>query len=445
MKKILCNLKGCLAALLLLVLYAAPALAGWTLESGIPTTQQLRAVWGYSENRILAAGNLGTMLLYDGAQWQDVSGVTSKNIFGVWWASAQEAYAVCDSGVLLHFDGSAWKAMSSGTTQRLREIWGASSTDVFAVGESGTILHYDGNVWKTMPSPTALTLQSVWGTSGADVYAVGGASGTGGTGSGVIIHYDGKQWFTMTDSTTPRLQDVYGFAGKMIFAAGESGAVFSLAPGSSTWQTMNSGTTETLRDLWGSAATNVYAVGDYGTILHYDGTAWSPVSAGTSLDLFGVWGSSKDSVYAVGRNGAIVHYQDNGTNPTPSCPFTAAISNHDDLQLLRAARDEKLGTLSGMCLVALFYGNAREAAAIVQQQPALRETMANLVAQNRPLLQALARGEPGHISSSAVQEAASFLRDLQNPESMRFALVLNGVLHGLEHGWLLDILDITVE
>ncbi|MEI6125554.1 MAG: WD40 repeat domain-containing protein, partial [Pseudomonadota bacterium] len=120
---------------LFLLFYISPARAAWTIESSVPTTEQFRAVWGYSDNRVVAAGNYGTLLLYDGTRWQDVSGITEKNIFGVWWASENEAFAVCDKGALLHFDGTTWTAMNSGTTQRLREIWGTSGTDVFAVGE----------------------------------------------------------------------------------------------------------------------------------------------------------------------------------------------------------------------------------------------------------------------------------------------------------------------
>ena len=446
MKKLLRCLKPCCAALALVLLFAFPALADWAYETGIPTTQQLRAVWGYSDTKILAAGNAGTILLYDGSQWQDIPGITSKNIFGVWWASANEAFAACDSGVLLHYDGTTWKAMNSGTIQRLREVWGASATDVFAVGENGTILHYDGNVWKTMPCPTPLTLQSVWGTSGKDVYAVGGTSGSGGTGNGVIIHYDGKLWATMSDPSIPRLQDVFGFKGKMIFAVGESGTVFSLASGSSAWQSMSSGTLNTLRDIWGSAATNAYAVGDAGTIVHYDGVAWSQVYPVAPTDLFGVWGSSAGNIWAVGRNGVIMHYTDTGTdNTTSPCPFTTAVTNDDDLRLLRSARDSRLGTLSGMCLTALFYATAPETARIARHDPALKNKIAELVADNRPLLQELAGGISGHISGSSLQDISAFLKELQAAGSPRLALVLGGARHGLEHGWLLRLLDITVE
>ena len=419
--------------------------AGWETKSA-PTTDQLRAVNGYSENRILAVGNYGTIILYNGTEWKNVSGITEKTLYGVWWASKNEAFVVGDKGLILHFNGADWAIMDSGTTQRLRNIWGASRSDVFAVGESGTILHYDGSAWKKMTSPTPLTIQGIWGDSGSDVYAVGGASASDTATGSVIIHYDGRQWTTQEELITPpRFHDAWGM-GDTVFVAGESGSIFSSNDGGADWESMNSRTVETLRGLWGTSAENIYAVGDYGTILRYDGSAWSPESSGTSLRLFSIWGSSKDSIYTVGDAGLVLHYVDNSTdNNTPTCPFKTAVASDDDLRLLRAARDSKLDTFAGMCLVALFYGNATETARIVQLNPALRNKTAELVAQNRPLLQGLAEGTSGRISKSSLRDMAALLNELQAEGGRKLALVLAGLRHGLEHGWLLNILDITVE
>ena len=54
-----------ICSLILLPLYDAAALAGWSLiESG--TQRMLNAVWGSSESDVFAAGTLGTILHYDG-------------------------------------------------------------------------------------------------------------------------------------------------------------------------------------------------------------------------------------------------------------------------------------------------------------------------------------------------------------------------------------------
>jgi hypothetical protein len=150
------------------------------------------------------------------------------------------------------------------------------------------------------------------------------------------------------------------------------------------------------------------------------------------------------SIYAVGRSGVVLRYEDNGTDNT-TCPFKAAVADEADLRLLRAVRDRQLGSLSGICLTALFYAAAPETARIVQNNPALRNQIAELVAQNRPVLQALAEGASGRMSRNALMDISAFLKELQAGGSRKLALVLAGAGHGLEHGWLLHLLDITVE
>jgi hypothetical protein len=428
---------------LLILIAGEPCRAGWQVEPGVPTTQQLRDIDGYSGSRIFAVGNAGTILQFDGTAWRDISGITDQTVYGIWWASKNEAFAVADKGQILHFDGSGWGAMASGTTLRLRDIWGASSDCMFAVGETGTILRFDGNSWKKMTSPTSLTLQSVWGSSCTSVYAVGGESGSGGTGSGTIIYYDGSQWTTQSGSATPRLQDIFGVDGS-VYATGDTGTILVSNGNDGKWSSMQSGAVDNLRGIWGMSGKNLYAVGDYGTALHYDGTTWTQESAGTTQDLFAVWGSMAGSIYAVGRSGVVLRYEDNGTDNT-TCPFKAAVADEDDLRLLRAVRDRQLGSLSGICLTALFYAAAPETARIVQNNPALRNQIAELVAQNRPVLQALAEGASGRMSRNALMDISAFLKELQAGGSRKLALVLAGAGHGLEHGWLLHLLDITVE
>ncbi len=50
-------------------------------------------------------GNYGTIIFYNGTEWQNVSGITEKTLYGVWWASKNEAFAVGDKGLILHFNG----------------------------------------------------------------------------------------------------------------------------------------------------------------------------------------------------------------------------------------------------------------------------------------------------------------------------------------------------
>ncbi len=428
-----------------LVFAAAAAQAAWTPQS-VPSTQQLRALDGYSENKILAVGNGGTILLYNGTSWQSIPGITSKDLYGVWWAKDNEAFVAGKEGLILHFDGTNWTPMDSGTTTRLRNIWGTSAKDVFAVGDGGLILHYDGTSWSEMTSPTAYTIQSTWGSASDNIYAVGGATSSEGEGGFIILHYDGTQWTTQKALPSPlRFHEIWG-EGSTVFAAGEGGSIFFTDTAGASWAAMNSNTSESFRSIWGASTTNVYAVGDSGTIMHYDGTEWSPESSGVSERLFSIWGSSAESIYAVGDAGRILHYTPSGTdNNTPLCPFIEAVDDTEDLQLLRAARDRKLTSISGICLVTLFYATAPETARIARQTPALRNKIEKLVAQNRPLLEALALGRSGSISKNALTNIEIICKELQSGGGTGLSLVLSGLRHGLKQGWLLNILDITIE
>jgi hypothetical protein len=61
------------------------------------------------------------------------------------------------------------------------------------------------------------------------------------------------------------------------------------------------------------------------------------------------------------------------------------------------------------------------------------------------LLQSLAEGAPGRISKRSLCDITSLLKELQTGGSRKLGIVLTGARHGLDHGWLLNILDITVE
>jgi hypothetical protein len=159
----------------------------------------LRAVWGSSSRDVYAVGFQcstswgttrlcsGEMVHNDGRGW---SAIMRDTLAGVWGTSSSDVYTVGLSGTILHYDGTEWDTMTSGTNASLRAVWGSSTSDIYAVGSGGTILHYDGTGWSAMTSRTEESLGAIWGTSSSDVYVVG--SGT------TILHYDGTEWRAVT-------------------------------------------------------------------------------------------------------------------------------------------------------------------------------------------------------------------------------------------------------
>lgn len=68
-----------------------------------------------------------------------VEGVSRLN--AIWAGTASQVIAVGDDGKIVEFDGVDWKGMNSPTTTSLSAVWGDSPTSVYAVGEGGVMLH----------------------------------------------------------------------------------------------------------------------------------------------------------------------------------------------------------------------------------------------------------------------------------------------------------------
>jgi hypothetical protein len=142
----------------------------------LPTSSDLRAIWG-TNGDIYIAGSNGTLLYSsDGRTWtlEAVGGVTGQ-LRAIWGTSPSDVYVVGEDGVILHTAGNnVWTKERSNTGDHLGGVWGSSSTDVYAVGDSGTILHEVNGLWYSEGSSTQTDhLKAVWGTSATDIYAVG--------------------------------------------------------------------------------------------------------------------------------------------------------------------------------------------------------------------------------------------------------------------------------
>ena len=112
----------------------------WCPVAGLPTTQDLFAVWGSSAGDVWVVGNAGTILRWNGSAWASVSGGGTRVLRGVFAASPTAAWAVGDAAAILAWDGSAWSPESAGVTGVLRDVWGVSAGEVWAVGDGGRIL-----------------------------------------------------------------------------------------------------------------------------------------------------------------------------------------------------------------------------------------------------------------------------------------------------------------
>jgi hypothetical protein len=291
-----------LAAAFFTVSFALMTSSGVNCQDFTKTTPivfDLHDIWGTSDNAILAVGDLGTILRFDGTTWSPEVSTTTFDLMAV-WVTGFQAFSAGSSGIILSNSGQGWTQVVNPTDRTINALWGESSTNIFGVGGSGVIIHFDGNTWTevTDAGTAGINLLSVWGSSGNDVFA-GGINGN-------LFHFDGTAWSLVPSFTNEDINAIWSSSPSDVFAAGSLGDIFHFD--GTAWSLQDSVGTISLNALWGSLPSDVFAAGQLGKIFHFDGTAWTEVTPfGVSIhDINAVWGSPSGKVFFAGRNGDIL-------------------------------------------------------------------------------------------------------------------------------------------
>ncbi len=276
------------------------------MESGTDT--HLKAIWGTDKNTLFAVGDQGTVLHYTGGRWQKAESPVRESLSCIRGQSADNIFAAGEKGTILHFDGSRWKRLESGTKTTFFSLWSIPGSDVFAVGGGGTILRYSSNAWNPMNSPDNRKLYSVWGRSNSDIYA---------SGSGAVLYFDGRNWEIQEDNFY-LLSTFWGLSSSEIFAAGYSiaGESIVLRYENERWEDTGMNSKIPVYDLWGNTAAGLFAGGgnseSRGIIRHFDGEKWQDMwqqaEDGFSKKVQAVRYFSDSHAFAVGESGQILHY-----------------------------------------------------------------------------------------------------------------------------------------
>lgn len=223
----------------------------WTVDApppGIATNRTLQGVWSDGPGNAWAVGASSTVVHWDGAKWNVVSGgaqpvVSPGDNYNAVWGAGGSVWIAGAASILRCTVLTAVTNCSNDAgagTGALFGIWGTSATSIFAVGAGGRILQFNGTSWTTMASPTSLQLSRVWGTGPGNVYAVG---------DGVMVHFDGKTWQNVP--LTDGLSDL-----QIQNNSGYQPSSFQLG-------------------LWGTGPNEIYVGAPFGQIVRYDGFLWS--------------------------------------------------------------------------------------------------------------------------------------------------------------------------
>jgi len=83
------------------------------ITSGEGSVERLNAVHGTSSRNVLAVGNKGSVMRFDGASWLELETPTNYNLLAVHCRSETEAYVAGAGGVLMRFNGTDFSHLVS--------------------------------------------------------------------------------------------------------------------------------------------------------------------------------------------------------------------------------------------------------------------------------------------------------------------------------------------
>lgn len=301
---------------------------GWCNEAPVSSTQTLYSISGRSADNIVAVGDGGAVVAWNGTAWKAQSTGFTGTLRGVGTARDGGPYfAVGDAGTVLTPQMEPpWLRVSSPSNvqaTQINAVAGIKSDEMFAVGKSAT-------VWKVGNKESlAVTLfpGCVAIVGGRDLNAISTSQtknehfivGSGGLFFKTIIGDIDKKPVATCPSKPPSTpkEDLNGLwvGDDNIYLVGTNGVVVKCkAAGEECTSQVQSGTSQTLHGIWGTrkdGALYLYAVGDQGTLLTSSngGSSWSSESTGTDKNLYAVWGAGPDAVYLVGESGVILRHR----------------------------------------------------------------------------------------------------------------------------------------
>lgn len=297
------------APLLALALAACDP-GGWkVLDTG--SDVRLEGIWVESAERILAAGERGAILEYDGIEVTTTStdadiGPRLPGFYGV--ASTGGIVRVAgDQGTVLVQEGKEYVREDSRTQARLLMMMAATPTILYAAGENGRVIRKTSaeERWERVDiNAGEAKVTGGWAISDTSVAFT--------TDRGLVIdRVDGDWVGTMVGTGTSALPlfDCWSSTtGADMYAVGLAGSIFKRAAGEEEFLPEDvPGVTQDLYGIYGTAPDRIFAVGARGTVVQWDGVAWKAIPSGTSVDLFDVHATADGALVAAsGDDGVLI-------------------------------------------------------------------------------------------------------------------------------------------
>lgn len=294
---------------------------GWCWDGAGPHGNTLYAVAASSLQDIWVAGELGTVLTFDGERWSSRWAPTSEHLRGLWVLDSR-AWVVGDAATVLYYSGQGWEPVGIPELDpavQLRAVWGDAHGNLWIAGTGGTLLERRAGEWAKIDVPTSASLNAIW-SGGDDVWVVGDG--------GTVLRHTAGEWRPVDAGTSQNLSAVHG-RGEDVWLAGAAGEVRYYDVEANRWQRATGDgpvPRGQLHALSVSGGEQVYVANAEGDLYVWDGAATCPVPGdagapeepcpgwgparrtGRDLPIFGLWASA-DQAVAVGAHGSIVTWE----------------------------------------------------------------------------------------------------------------------------------------
>lgn len=301
----------------------------------VPAQLPLHGIWGLTEDNIFAVGWMGTLLHYDGEQWQSLRGgvidqrterfaACEENtpLFAIDGNSQGQAWAVGDDGLILHFDGQHWQREVSHTDINLRAVLCAPDNKVYAAGAEGTVLmrNQDG-LWISLECPLSSGFHALLLLDDGSLLLGGGRYfvDKGGFRGELVLYKDGAFKALDFNEDMPRLRALKSYKDGVLIV-GDQGHLYYLK----NWRIdkLESNCRHDLMDIIVLSTGEALVVGDYGTVMTAANdftqalapppqaatkSPWEIMPSPSKKQLWDVTEGPDGSCYACGEAGTVLH------------------------------------------------------------------------------------------------------------------------------------------
>ena len=127
------------------------------------------------------------------------------------------------------------------------------------------------------------------------------------------------------------------------------------------------------------------------------------------------------------------------------CIFIQSLDNSEAVDTIRLLRNILFDNSDGTYLASMYYRNAEEISAILEQNPALQEKFRDLVRGNLAVAEAWINAGEATVSAKELDAVITYLHEVQAKGSPTLQMDIDIIVMGIKRGYLLQGLGITVD